>query len=85
MADKKVGTITHYYDKIGVAVVKIEKSDLKVGDSVKMTAKDGSEFTQKVESMQIEHASIDIAKEGDQFGLKVEKPVKENSPIAKTS
>lgn len=33
--------------------------------------------------MQIEHANIDIAKKGDEFGLKVDSPVKENSQIFK--
>lgn len=83
MADKKVGTVTHYYDKIGVAVVKLEKGDLKVGDKIKLVAKDGSEVTQEISSMQIEHANIDIAKSGDEFGLKTAKVVKTNSPVTK--
>lgn len=85
MADKPIGTVTHYYDKIGVAVVKLGKGDLKVGDSIKLQAKDGSEFTQEVASMQITHADIDIAKSGDEFGLKVDKEVKDHSPVVKTS
>lgn len=31
--------------------------------------------------MQIEHADIEIAKKGDEFGLKVDKPVKEKSDV----
>lgn len=85
MANKKVGSVTHYYDKIQVAVVKLTKGDLKIGDKVEFVAKDGSVFTQTVSSMQIEHANIDIAKSGDEFGLKVEKPVKTNSPVNKAA
>lgn len=85
MADKPIGTVTHYYDKIGVAVLKLDKGNLKVGDSIKLQAKDGSEFTQEVSSMQIAHADIDIAKSGDEFGLKVDKEVKDNSAVVKTS
>ncbi|MBI2327459.1 hypothetical protein HYU92_04010 [Candidatus Curtissbacteria bacterium] len=84
MADKKIGKISHYYDKIGVAVVKLSKGDLKVGDKVKLVTRDGTEFTQEVSSMQIERANIDIAKSGDEFGLKVDKEVKENSDVIKT-
>lgn len=83
IADTKVGKITHYYDKIGVAVVKMTKGDLKVGDKVKLTGKDGSEFTQEVTSMQIERASIDIAKSGDEFGLKVDQEVKTGTSVVK--
>lgn len=84
LADQKVGTVTHYYDKIAVAVVKIEKSDLKVGDKVKFKDKDGNEFAQTIESMQIEHADIDIAKKGDEFGLKVNQEVKPKTEVFKT-
>ena len=83
IADTKIGKISHYYDKIGVAVVKLSKGDLKVGDTVKLTAKDGSEFAQDVNSMQIERAAIDIAKKGDEFGLKVDKEVKTGSDVVK--
>lgn len=83
MANKKIGSVTHYYDKIGVAVVKLKSGDLKVGDEIKLINLNGSEFTQKVESMQIEHAAIDIAKAGDEFGLKVVQPVKAKTEIVK--
>ena len=33
--------------------------------------------------MQIEHAKIDIAKKGDEFGLKVEKGVKSKTDVLK--
>ena len=80
---KKVGIVTHYYDKISVAVVKMATGDIKVGDEIKFKDKDGNEFTQKVDSMQIEHANIDIAKKGDEFGLKVDKEVKPKTEVYK--
>ncbi|OGD88048.1 hypothetical protein A2870_00465 [Candidatus Curtissbacteria bacterium RIFCSPHIGHO2_01_FULL_41_11] len=83
MADQKIGKVTHYYDKIQVAVVKLTKSDLKIGDTVKLVSKDGSEFNQKVSSMQIEHAAIDIAKKGDEFGMKTDKEVKAGTEVIK--
>jgi len=64
-------------------VIKLDKGDLKVGDSVKIVDKAGNESTQEVRSMQIEHADIDIAKSKDQFGLKVTSPVKANSEVFK--
>ena len=85
IADKKIGVITHYYDKIGVAVAKVNKGDLKKGDKIKLLDKDGKEFTQDITSMQIEHADIDIAKAGDEFGMKVEKEVKKHSDVIKVS
>lgn len=81
IADKKLGTVTHYYDKIGVAVIKLTGGDLKIGDKVKFMGAGGVEFTQEIKSMQIEHADIEIAKKGDEFGIKTEKPVKSPSPL----
>lgn len=83
MPQVKVGTITHYFDKLEVAVVKLTKSDLKVGDKVKLVDKEGEEFEQTITSMQIEHAQIDIAKAGDEFGLKTIKRVKAKSSVVK--
>lgn len=78
-----MGQVTHYYDKIGVAVVKLARGDLKVGDKVKLVDNSGEEFEQDVKSMQIEHAAIEIAKKGDEFGLKVDKPIKDKSAVTK--
>ena len=78
-----MGEITHYYDKIGVAVVKLAGGDLKVGDKVKLTDSQGEEFEQEIKSMQIEHAKIEIAKKGDEFGLKVDTAVKAKSDVVK--
>lgn len=81
MADLKVGKITHYFDKIGVAVVELEET-LKVGDQIKITGH-GDEFTQTVTSMQIEHQPIQEAKKGESIGLKVDQPVKEGDEVYK--
>lgn len=66
-----------------MAVVKLVNGDLKVGDKVKLTDSTGGEFEQEIKSMQIEHAEIEIAKKGDEFGLKVDTPVKVKSDVVK--
>ncbi|MBU3956735.1 translation elongation factor-like protein [Patescibacteria group bacterium] len=80
MADTKVGNVTHYYDKIGVAVVDI-LAPIKVGDKIKITG--SIEFEQELTSMQIEHENIEKAKKGDQIGLKIEQPVKDKDEVFK--
>ena len=80
MPDVKVGKVTHYYDKIGVAILKLTDGELKLGDQIKISKGD-SEFTQTVTSMQIEHQPIEKAKKGDVIGLKVDQPVKENAEV----
>ncbi len=83
MADAKVGKITHYFDKIGVAVIELT-STLASGDTIKISGHD-SEFTQVVDSMQVEHEQIPEAKKGDTVGMKVTQPVKEGDEVYKVS
>ncbi len=78
----KVGKVTHYYDKIGVAIVELE-SDLAVGDKIKFVRGGEDLFEQTVESMQIEHNKIESAKKGDTIGLKVNEEVKEGAEVFK--
>ena len=79
MADSKVGKITHYFDKIGVAVVDLSGS-LAVGDTIKISGKD-KEFTMTVASMQIEHEQIKEAKKGDTIGMKVDQKTGEGDEV----
>lgn len=78
---KLVGKVTHYYGKIGVAVVELE-DELSVGDEISIEGKT-TNFRQKVESMQIEHKNINKAKAGDSIGLKVVEKVREGDKIYK--
>lgn len=78
---KLVGKISHYYDRIGVAVVDLARP-LKVGDEISIEGKVTS-FKQKIESMQIEHKNIEKAKAGDSIGLKVKEKVREGDSVYK--
>jgi len=82
MASLKVGKITHYFDKIGVAVLEVKKGPISVGDTIKITGH-GEEFEQVIESMQVEHKSIDAAEKGMAIGLKVTQPVKKGDEVYK--
>jgi len=77
--DKQIGLVTHYYDKIGVAVIKLT-SALKTGDTVKFSGHD-QEFTQEVKSMQLEHQNIDKAKKGQEIAIKVDRKVKDKDRV----
>ena len=83
MAKKLIAKITHYFDKVSVAVLEL-KGSLKVGDKITIeTASGDDSFTQEVTSMQVEHNSVKSAKSGDSVGLKVDQSVKENSKVFK--
>lgn len=80
MADTKVGKITHYFDKIGVAVVEVLGA-LKVGDSIKISGAGGSDWTMVVDSMQVEHEQVSEARKGETIGMKVAQPVNEGEEV----
>lgn len=72
--DIQIGKVTHYYDKLGVAVVEVMSQPLKVGDTVKISGHD-KEFTQKIESLQVEHNQVTELKSGESGGMKVNEKV----------
>jgi hypothetical protein len=78
MADKKVGKVSHYYNHLGVAIIKV-KSPFSVGDTLKFVKHGSREeiFQQVVSSIQENHKSIDKTKKGMNVGVKVDKIVHE--------
>jgi len=80
---KLVGRVTHYFQKIGVAVVELT-DELRVGDVISIEGTT-TNFQQVVESMQIEHKNIEVAKPGDTIGLKVKERVREKDLVFKLS
>lgn len=79
MSKKEVGKVTHWYDKIGVAVVKLSGA-LKVGDSVKIEH-GGEEFDDTISSMQINHETVESGKKGEEVAIKLTQKAKEGSTI----
>lgn len=82
MADLKIGKVTHYYDKIGVAIVELDAT-LSVGEKIKFVRGGEDLFEQPVESIQIEHEKKENAGKGDVIGLKVTSEVKEGAEVFK--
>jgi translation elongation factor EF-1alpha len=83
MAEEKklIGKVIHYFTNIGVAVIELEDT-LKVGDEISIEGAT-TNFTQKIDSMQIEHENVKEAKKGDSIGLKVSDRVREGDQVFK--
>ncbi len=81
MQEKEIGIITHYYAHIGVGIIQLNDS-LKTGDSIHIKGHT-SDFNQRVDSMQIEHASVNEAKNGDIVGLRVMQKVHPHDKVYK--
>ncbi len=76
---REVGTVTHYFTKAGVTVVKLTET-LSVGDRILIRGLT-TNVEQTVNSMQIEHASISEAEAGQDIGLKVDDRVREGDTV----
>ncbi|MBT4824161.1 hypothetical protein HN695_04745 [Candidatus Woesearchaeota archaeon] len=73
-----IGVVTHYFDKLGVCIIKLEK-DIKIGDKIEFAVQEP--FIQEVTSMQVEHKNVNEAKAGQEIGLKSDKQVHENNKV----
>ena len=76
---KEIGKITHFFDKIGVAVVEL-MGGLNVGDKIRVKGQT-TDFKQPVKSMQVEHEKVEKAKKGQAVGLKVKDKVRVNDKV----
>lgn len=78
--EEEIGRVTHYFSKIGVGVIELTKGGLKVGETIHIKGHT-TDLYQKVDSMQMEHAPVQVAKKGESFGLHVETQVRENDVV----
>ena len=82
--EEEIGKITHYFSKISVGVFDITKGNVQIGDTIHIKGHT-TDFYQKIQSMQVEHAPVDEAHEGMQVGLKVESSVREGDLVFKVT
>ncbi|MBI2650007.1 hypothetical protein HYX04_01695 [Candidatus Woesearchaeota archaeon] len=80
--EMQVGKVSHYFTKIGVAVIEVTDGSIKVGDELHIKGHT-SDFKQKVHSMQIEHEKVEMAEPGQSIGMKVNEPVRAHDLVYK--
>jgi translation elongation factor EF-Tu-like GTPase len=64
-----IGTVSHYWGNIGVAGIELT-AGIRVGNTIRIVGAT-TDFTQSVDSLQIDHAAVDSAAAGDSVGVKV--------------
>lgn len=80
MTEKRIATVSHYFTHLHVAGLTISGGKLRKGDTIHVKGHT-SDFRQTVESMQIDHEDVDVAKPGDQVGLAVIEHVREHDIV----
>ena len=79
MEETEIGTVSHFFNKINVAVIKLS-TDVKIGEHLHFRGSN-VDFEQNLESMQIEHEKVSKAKSGESIGLKVKDAVREGDKV----
>ena len=82
MVEEKIGIVEHFFTNISVAAIKITDGELKIGDTIHIVGAH-TDFTQKVDRMEIERSPIEVAKPGDAIGIKVNDRAREHDVVYK--
>ncbi len=83
MEDKEeVGRIFKYFVKPSVAAINITFGELCVGDTIQIKG-ETTDFTQNVDSMEIDNAKVEKASAGQGVGIKVIDRVRPNDIVYK--
>ena len=83
MSEDPIGKVTHYFDRIGVAVLELTGA-IRVGDTIHFHGH-GTDFKQKVDSLQIEHQDVQEGNAGQDVALKVADKVRPNDAVLKVT
>jgi translation initiation factor IF-2 len=80
----KIGRVTHFFGKIMVAAIELTDGDLSVGDRIHVKGHT-SDFTQDIDSMQIERADVPRAEKDQSVGIRVAQPVRVGDDVFKVT
>ncbi|MCH7636890.1 MAG: translation elongation factor-like protein [Proteobacteria bacterium] len=80
MSETKIGTVTHYFTHLHVAAVEIADGELHIGDTIRIKGHT-SDFIQKVDSMELEHKPVDVAKPGDDIAIAMDEYTREHDSV----
>jgi len=83
MPEQEIGRVSHYFNKIDVAALELT-GELMVGDTIHIKGHT-SDFTEIIDSMQIEHDSVEKAGPGDSVGIKVKERAHEHDIVYKVT
>ena len=81
-SEERIGVVTHYYSHLSVAAIQLERGTLRVGDVIHICGRT-TDFRQKVESLEVDHAPTTEVGPKDDFGLKVVDHTREHDVVFK--
>ena len=83
LQEQRIGVVTHYYSHLSVVAIQLEPgATLRVGDVIHIHGHT-TDFTQRVESLEVNRASVAEVGPNDDFGLKVIDHAREHDVVFK--
>lgn len=79
--EENVGKVTHYYSRLGVAVLKLT-GELSLGDNILIVGRI-TDLAQRVVSMEIDHQKVNAVEAGREVAIKVIDPVRRGDVVFK--
>ena len=79
--DKPIGEVTHYYNHLNVAILRFDQP-VSVGQKITVQGHT-TDFSQTIDSMQVDHASVQSAPKGKEVGIKIKEKVRQGDKVYK--
>ena len=83
MKEKEIGYVSKYFGQISVAAIEITAEELNIGDTIHLKGQT-TDLNMEVNSIQIEHETVETAKKGDSIGIKVTEKARRKDKVYKS-
>ena len=83
MKEKEIGYVSKYFGQISVAAIEITAEELNIGDTIHIKGQT-TDLNMEVNSIQIEHETVETAKKGDSIGIKVTEKARRKDKVYKS-
>lgn len=80
MEGKQIGTVINFFEKPMVVAIQLTDK-LKLGDTIRIVGGEETDFTEVVDSMQIDGKNVSSAKKGDGVGVKISERVRKGYKV----
>jgi translation initiation factor IF-2 len=84
MPEEQVALVIKFFSKPGVAAIEVTNGSIKVGDMLRYKGHT-TDFTEEIDSMEMDNQAVEEAKVGDLIGIKVKERVRENDQVFKVT
>ncbi len=75
-----IGEVIHYFRKIKVAVIKVKKDKLVIGDVIRFRGH-STDYKQKIQSMEVTHKPVESVSKGKEAAIKVKSKTRTGTKV----